>query len=83
MNETILNFRITRAEGRSLPGIRCSKLATSLKGAIIYVIASISTLGVIYYEIRKGAFKKPNAKDWMRRFLRAATIKHGEPVVIV
>lgn len=83
MDETNLNIHISRTQGRSLKGTRCTTIAAGSKGANVHVIGCISTMGFVYYEIRRGSFKKPNAQAWMKTCLRQAMIKHGEPVVMV
>ena len=83
MDETNFNIHISRSQGRSLSGSRCSVVAAGSKGANIHVIGGISSLGVIHYEIRRGSFKKEQARAWVKECLRQARRKHCGPVVLV
>ena len=83
MDETNLNIHISRSEGRSARGTRCSTIAAGSKGANVHTIGAISSLGLIHYELRRGSFKKENAAEWVKTCLRVAISKHGGPVVLV
>ena len=61
MDETNLNIRISRTEGRSVRGSRCTTVAAGSKGANVHVIGAISNLGIVHYELKRGSFKKENA----------------------
>ena len=49
MGETYHNIHISRAEGHSLKGSRCTTLAAGTKGANIHVIRCMSNSDLIYY----------------------------------
>ncbi|KAF7696498.1 hypothetical protein CDIK_1824 [Cucumispora dikerogammari] len=83
MDETNINIHISRSEGRSARGTRCSTVAAGSKGANVYIIGAISSLGLIYYKLKKGSFKKENAAEWVKTCLRIAISKHGGAVVLV
>lgn len=83
MDETNFNIHISRAQGRSTKGTRCTTVAAGSKGANVHVIGCISTSGFIHYEVRRGSFKKDNAKAWMKTCLRQSLIKLGVPIVMV
>ena len=83
MDETNLNIHISRSEGRSVKGSRCTTVAAGSKGANVHCIGAISNLGLIHYELKRGSFKKENALVWMRTCLRIAMEKHGGPIVLV
>ncbi|KAF7700677.1 hypothetical protein CDIK_0886 [Cucumispora dikerogammari] len=83
MDETNLNIFFSLTEGRSLRESRCSTVAAASGDANVHVIAAISTLGLIHYELRRGSFKIENAVKWFKSCLRVAVERHGEPVVIV
>ena len=61
MDETNFNILISHSEGRSVQGTRCTVAAAGSKGANIHVIGCISTLGLIHYEVRQGAFYHEDA----------------------
>ncbi len=49
----------------------------------MHVIGAIGCLGLIYHGIKRGAFKKEDVAEWVRRCLRAVILKHGGPVILV
>ena len=61
MHKTNLNIHISRTEGRSVRGSRCTTVAAGSKGANVHVIGAISNLGIVHYELKRGSFKKENA----------------------
>ena len=83
MDETNLNIYISRTEGRSVRGSRCTTVAGGSKGANVHVIGAISNLGIVHYELKRGSFKKENAQEWIKTCLRKAVKVHGGPVVLI
>ena len=83
MDETNFNIHISRKEGRSKKGTRCSTVAAGSKGANVHVIGAISNLGMIHQEIRRGSFKKEDAASWVKTCLRVAMVKHGSNVLLI
>ena len=57
MDKTNLNIHIS-TEGRSVRGSRCTTVAAGSKGANVHVIGTISNLGIVHYELKKGSFKE-------------------------
>ena len=66
MDETNVNLFTRRNFGRARKGARCSVLAPTSKGANVHIIAAINQSGRVYWERRRGAFKKDDAQDWVR-----------------
>jgi hypothetical protein len=66
MDETNFNIHISRSDARSLKGTRFTTLAAGFKGCNIHTIGCMSNIGVIQYEIRRGAFRSEQACDWVR-----------------
>ena len=83
MDETNFNLHITRKEGRSLRGSRCTTVAAGSRGANIHLIGCISNYGLIHHEIRRGSFKKDDALAWVRQCLRRANEIYQSIVVLV
>lgn len=83
MDETNFNIHISRRQGRSKVGKRCTTVAAGSKGANIHLIGGISNLGWMAHTIKRGSFRKPDAVEWIKVCLRAAMSKHGGPVVMV
>ena len=83
MDESNTNIHISRREGRSLRGTRCTTVAAGSKGANVHMIGCMSNAGFLHYEIKRGAFKSDQACEWMRRCLRITRFKFDGPVVMV
>ena len=83
MDESNTNIHISRREGRSLRGTRCTTIAAGSKGANVHMIGCMSNAGLLHYEIKWGAFKSDQACEWMRRCLRITRFKFDGPVVMV
>ncbi len=83
MDETNFNIHISRRQGRTRRGTRCTSLAAALKGANVHLIGVISPLGMIHHEIKRGRFKKEDAKNFTRHALRKAVQMRQCPVVLV
>ena len=67
IDETNCNLFVRRSQGRSRRGL--VKVATS-KGANVHVIGAISQTGLVYWERRRGSFRKEECREWLRRALR-------------
>ena len=83
MDETNYNMHVSRSQGRSLRGTRCSTIAASSKGANVSIIGAIGHRGLIYHEIVRGSFTKDRAQEWFRCCLRRAKEVYGSGVVMV
>lgn len=83
MDETNFNLFISRTKGRSRKGSRCSYIAAGSRGSNVHMIGCIGNMGLIHHEVRRGAFKTPQAKEFIRNCLRNARIKYQSPVVMV
>lgn len=83
MDESNFNIHISRSEGRSARGTRCSVAAAGSKGANVHMIGCIGSLGLIHFEMRRGAFHKEDACDWLRMCFRKAYSLYRKPVVLV
>lgn len=79
MDETNFNLFISRTKGRSKKGKRCTHIAAGSKGCNIHVIGCIGNLGLVHHEIRRGAFKKPDANAFIRRCLQNARNLYQSP----
>lgn len=83
MDETNFNIHISRGEGRSIRGTRCSTIAAGSKGANVHVIGCISNHGLVHHEVRRGSFKKEDACLWIKQCLRKARDIYQGPCVLV
>ena len=83
MDESNLNIHISRSEGRSLRGTRCSTVVAGSKGANVHMIGCIGPLGLLHFQSRRGSFKKEDAIEWAKICLRKAFSIYMQPVVLV
>lgn len=83
MDETNFNLYISRKKGRSLKGSRCTNIAAGGRGSNVHVIGCIGSMCLIHHEIRRGAFKKPEANEFVRQCLRNAQNLYLSKVVLV
>lgn len=82
IDETNCNLFIRRSQGRSRRGTRCSvKVATS-QGANVHVIGAVSQTGLVYWERRRGSFRKEECQEWLRRALRHCPQPMNRTVVV-
>lgn len=83
MDETNFNLFISRTCGRSRKGSRCSTVAAGSRGANVHLIGCISSLGMIYNELRRGSFKQETAREFVRQCLRRAYQRYQCAVVLI
>ncbi|XP_045483325.1 uncharacterized protein LOC123688727 [Harmonia axyridis] len=83
LDETNFNLFISRRQGRSKKGTRCRYISAGSRGANVHVIGCIGNMGLIHHEIRRGAFRREEAKEFVRNCLRAAYNIHQTRVVLV
>lgn len=83
MDETNYNLFISRTQGRSKKGARCSYISAGSRGSNIHIIGCIGNLGLIHHEMRRGSFRQPEANDFVRNCLRNAVNMYHSPVVLV
>ena len=83
MRETNHNIHISRTEGCSLKGSKCTTLAAGSKRANIHVIRCMSNSDLIHYEIKRGAFRDEQACEWKHNCLRQTKQKFKGPILSV
>lgn len=83
MDETNFNLYISRKKGRSKKGARCTYISAGSRGSNIHLIGCVGNMGLIHHEIRRGAFKKPEANEFVRQCLRNARNIYQSEVVLV
>ena len=82
MDETNINLFLRRSQGRSRKGTRCSVKAATAKGPNIHVIGAMTQTGIVYWESRRGSFKKDDCNQWLREALRRCPEPREELVVV-
>ena len=70
MDETNVNLFLRRSEGWSRRGSRCCVKTATSKGDNVHIIGAISQTGPVYWERRRGSFRKEDCLEWLRRALR-------------
>lgn len=83
MDESNFNLHISRSQGRSPRGERCSVKAAATRGANIHLIGCIGPLGPLNFQVKRGSFKKDEARQYIQETLRQAEITYGRQVVLV
>lgn len=84
LDETNFNLYISRTQGRSKKGSRCTSVAAGSRGANVHLIGCIGNVGLIHYEIRRGSFKRPEAQEFVKQCLRnAQNTYHGSVALVI
>ena len=83
MDERNAYIHISRREGRSLKGTRCTTIAAGSKDANVHMIGCMSNAGLLHHEIKRGAFMSDEACERMRRCLMITRFKFDGPVVMM
>ena len=82
IDETNCNLFLRRSFGRSKKGLRCCVKVPTSKGKNVHVIAGISQTGLIYWERRRGSYRKDDCCQWLRSLLRHAQEPMNNIVVV-
>ena len=86
IDETNFNVYCRRTQGRALQGRRAVVKAPNSKGPNIHIIGAMTSTGICYWERRRGAYKKDNCREWLRRCLRFCNENHNinyEDVIVI
>jgi len=82
IDESNCNLFLRRSNGRSKKGTRCCVKAASSKGPNIHIIAAICQTGIVYWEKRRGSYKKEDCADWFRAMLRTVSYDFDSIVIV-
>ena len=82
IDETNVNLFLRRSQGRSRKGTRCSLKSPTSKGKNVHVIGGISQRGLVYWERRRGSYRKEDCCEWLRNMLRALPEPMSNIVVV-
>ena len=83
MDETNANLFLRRSQGQSKRGTPCSVKAAASKGPKIHVIGAITRTGIVYWERRRGSFRKEDCCQWLREALRRCHELPKDIVIVV
>jgi transposase len=85
VDEMNCNLFCRRTTGRSRRGTRAVVNLPNSKGPNVHIIGGVSSTGLVYWERRRGSFRKESFNEWLRQCLRAC-VEEGltmQDVVIV
>lgn len=82
IDESNCNLFLRRQEGRSKKGSRCIVKCPTGRGKNVHILGAVSQTGIVFWERRRGSYKKEDCCDWLRRLLRQV-IDDIQNVVIV
>ena len=82
IDETNCNLFLRRSFGRSRKGTRCTVKAPTSKGKNVHAIGGIPQTGLLYFERRRGSFKKEDCQEWLRSLLRSITESLSKIVIV-
>lgn len=82
IDECNANLFLRRSNGRSRKGTRCSIKTPTSKGRNIHIVGGISQTGLVYWERRRGSYKKEACNAWMRELLRRVQEPMDRVVVV-
>ena len=82
MDESNFNLQISRSRGRSIRRERYSIRAAASKGANIHLIGTIGTLGLLNFIVKRGSFKKEEAKCYVENTMVLANEIYGRTITI-
>ena len=82
IDETNVNLFLRRDQGRSSKGSRCVVKAATTKGPNIHVIGMMSQTGIVYWERRRGSFRKDACNQWLREALSRCPEPREEIVIV-
>ena len=70
IDDTNCNLFLRRSEGRSRRGTRCSVKAATSKGPNVHIIGAVTQTGLIYWQRKRGSYRKEDCAEWLREVLR-------------
>lgn len=82
IDESNCNLFLRRTQGRSRKGTRCSVKAATSRGNNIHVIGGICQTGLVYWERRRGSYKKADCCEWLRTLLRSLNDEMDTIVIV-
>lgn len=82
VDETNTSLFLRRSQGRSRKGVRCMLKGPAARAKNIHILAGISQNGIVYWERKRGSYRKDECHDWLRRMLRSITEPLDNIVVV-
>lgn len=73
MDETNANLFHRQSQGHARKGLHCMPECPTSEGQNIHILGSMSQHGLLYWERRRGSYKKEDCQEWLRRMLRTIT----------
>lgn len=82
IDQTNFNLFTSRTKGRSKKDL-CTYISAGSRGTNIHIIYCVGNMGLIYNEIRREVFKKPEANELVRCCLRNVEDMYQLKVILV
>lgn len=82
IDETNVNLFLRRSQARARKGFRPAVKCAPSRGRNIHILGGISQHGLVYWERRRGNYRKEDCNEWLRRMLRAITEPFHNIVVV-
>ena len=82
IDESNCNLFLRRSEGRSKRGTRCSVKAAAARGPNVHIIGAITQTGLVYWQRKRGSYRKDDCAEWLREVLRRCPESPEEILVV-
>lgn len=82
VDETNANLFLQRSVGRPRKDLHCVPKCPVSKGNNVHILGSISQDGPVYWERRRGSYRKGKCQEWLRKMLRMISEPLSNVVVV-
>lgn len=82
IDETNVNLFLRRSQARARKGFRPAVKCAPSRGRNIHILGGIAQHGMVYWERRRGNYRKEDCNEWLRRMLRTIT-EPSQNIVVV
>lgn len=82
IDETNVNLFLRRSQACARKGFRPAVKCAPSRGRNIHILGGISQHGMVYWERRRGNYRKEDCNEWLRRMLRTIT-EPSQNIVVV
>lgn len=82
IDETNVNLFLRRSQARARKGFRPAVKCPPSRGKNIHILGGISQNGMVYWERRRGNYRKEDCNEWLRRMLRTIRAPFQNIVVV-
>lgn len=82
IDETNVNLFLRRSQARARKGFRPAVKCAPSRGRNIHILGGIAQYGMVYWERKRGNYRKEDCNEWLRRMLRTITEPSRDIVVV-